>query len=269
MTTTTAPATTEVQMLRDAIAYCEANGADDDHMARLNAALTKRLGRPEAPTATDEQLPTGGTGTGRARPARDYSRQIAWFDTLLARKCTPEQAAEIRAQVGDSPAKRSAAIDKLNQQADLPSDKPDAQMQFLTSLINRKVDPAQVANMLIMVQTMTRPQRSKLIDNLKYTRDVAPAATTAPVEPGMYLMDGEIYQVRKGKTYAHMLDRDTMTFVYAKGAIRKLTAAHKLTAEQAKQFGDETHFCCCCGQQLTNKVSIERGVGPICYANYF
>lgn len=276
MTTTTAPATSEVEMLRDAIAYCEANGADAEHIARLHAALTKRLGRPEAPTATDAPLPTGGTGTGRAtRPARDYTRQIAWFETLLSRKCTPEQAAKLRAEVGDSPVKRSNAIDKLNNMAELPSDKPDAQLKYLTSLISRKVDPARTAQMLIMVQAMNRPERSRLIDNLKTQRDVVtPAASTpasaatGPVGPGTYLMDGEVYQVKEGKRYANRLNRETMRFEYAKGAIHQLTPAHKLTLEQAKQFGDLTHHCACCGKRLTKKLSIERGVGPVCYGNF-
>jgi hypothetical protein len=34
--------------------------------------------------------------------------------------------------------------------------------------------------------------------------------------------------------------------------------------EWMKNYGKETGFCCVCGRQLTNEVSVELGIGPIC-----
>jgi len=33
--------------------------------------------------------------------------------------------------------------------------------------------------------------------------------------------------------------------------------------------GKLTGRCCCCGRELTDPVSVERGIGPICEANWF
>lgn len=32
----------------------------------------------------------------------------------------------------------------------------------------------------------------------------------------------------------------------------------------AEAYGKRTGICCCCGRELTNDVSIQRGIGPIC-----
>lgn len=35
-------------------------------------------------------------------------------------------------------------------------------------------------------------------------------------------------------------------------------------AEAARLYGKETGSCSCCGRELTDPVSIEAGIGPIC-----
>lgn len=37
----------------------------------------------------------------------------------------------------------------------------------------------------------------------------------------------------------------------------------------AIEYGKATGRCGCCGRKLTNPVSVERGIGPICEARYF
>lgn len=39
--------------------------------------------------------------------------------------------------------------------------------------------------------------------------------------------------------------------------------------EAAIKYGRKTGQCACCGRKLTNKVSIELGIGPICAENWF
>lgn len=36
----------------------------------------------------------------------------------------------------------------------------------------------------------------------------------------------------------------------------------------AKAYGRLTGICCCCGRELTDPVSVERGLGPICESNF-
>ena len=52
--------------------------------------------------------------------------------------------------------------------------------------------------------------------------------------------------------------------LYAKGAMRFLSADTKMTLEEAKQFGALYGTCCVCGRTLTNEDSIEAGIGPVC-----
>lgn len=37
---------------------------------------------------------------------------------------------------------------------------------------------------------------------------------------------------------------------------------------QATLYGKQTGICCCCGAELTNKLSIELGIGPICRSKW-
>lgn len=37
----------------------------------------------------------------------------------------------------------------------------------------------------------------------------------------------------------------------------------------ARFYGRKTGICCCCGRELTDSVSIEKGIGPVCEANWF
>jgi hypothetical protein len=61
----------------------------------------------------------------------------------------------------------------------------------------------------------------------------------------------------------------TWQFQYAPGAIKELRPEHKLSLEQAKEFGALYGTCCCCGRTLTNEESIENGIGSICAGKYF
>lgn len=37
----------------------------------------------------------------------------------------------------------------------------------------------------------------------------------------------------------------------------------------AIRYGRETNICSCCSRQLTNPLSVELGIGPVCRANFF
>jgi hypothetical protein len=99
------------------------------------------------------------------------------------------------------------------------------------------------------------------------------SANSDPVkEAGMYKSGGQIYKVQaareSGNLYAKRLvpggPGEKASFEYAKGAISKLQASDRLSMEDAKEFGALYGQCCVCGRLLTNEVSIEAGIGPIC-----
>jgi hypothetical protein len=105
-------------------------------------------------------------------------------------------------------------------------------------------------------------------------RDTQGPAET--VTEGMYLADEVIYKVQRavhgsGNLYAKRLVVDeygSARFEYAPGAIRTLTAEHKMTLEQAKAFGALYGSCVVCGATLTNEDSIAAGIGPICAGRF-
>lgn len=52
---------------------------------------------------------------------------------------------------------------------------------------------------------------------------------------------------------------------WVKEAIRRVAQD---PAGEARLFGQRTGTCCCCGRELTNKQSIEMGIGPICASRW-
>jgi hypothetical protein len=97
------------------------------------------------------------------------------------------------------------------------------------------------------------------------------------VGDGMYLMDDVVYKVQhaihgSGKPYAKMLvpnaPGEKARFEYAPGAINKLRPEHKMTMEQAKEWGALYGTCVRCGLLLTREDSIERKMGLTCFNKF-
>lgn len=100
------------------------------------------------------------------------------------------------------------------------------------------------------------------------------------LEDGMYQLEGEIFKIQhavhgSGHQYAKRLvqndnqveGRNNWHFVYAPGVVRQLRPSHRMTIEQARQFGALYGTCCVCGATLTNEKSIAKGIGPVCETN--
>lgn len=43
---------------------------------------------------------------------------------------------------------------------------------------------------------------------------------------------------------------------------------HRMTLDEAKEYGKVTGTCCNCGRLLTNEESIANGIGPICATKF-
>jgi hypothetical protein len=158
-----------------------------------------------------------------------------------------------------------------------PSDK---QIAFAQKLLNeRDIVPA------IPLAELNKREASKLIDDLlKLPKVSRTSAAPVELEDGMYLKDGEIFKVQhaihgSGNQYAKKLrvveepERDDegdivapgkIVFDYAPGVVRKLTAADRMTLEQAEEFGALYGTCVRCGRTLTKEKSIARAMGPVC-----
>lgn len=140
------------------------------------------------------------------------------------------------------------------------------------------------------------PNVRRAIDSLKelvavarqnnYQKKESAKPVEESVTEGMYRVDnGDIYKVQKsrqsGFLYASKLEKlDTSEFdkrgneithkfeYMGKAPLRFIKAEHRMTMEEAAQFGKETGSCCNCGRTLTKQESIDRGIGPICAGKF-
>lgn len=172
----------------------------------------------------------------------------------------------------------SSLIDVLrrqprNAQADAPK-ASEKQLGFLRSLIVRKgytihedklakLGPRDASELIDLLQGMDdKPAAAPEAD--------APAKTDG-LEDGMYKVGDTIYKVQhavhgSGRQYAKELvgEGSDWGFEYAAGAIRKIRPEHRMTLEEAKEFGALYGTCCVCGRTLTKESSIAEGIGPVC-----
>ena len=91
-------------------------------------------------------------------------------------------------------------------------------------------------------------------------------------EAGVYRLGSKLYKVQKGKTSGHFYAKQAVGesgWEYAPGAIYRLRAMDRLTLEQARAIGRATGVCVCCGRELTDQVSVDGGIGPVCEKNWF
>lgn len=152
----------------------------------------------------------------------------------------------------------------------------DAQINYIISL-TEQITGIRDAIESVQREGFTKVDASAMIERLiplaaeaKRQVRVAPIVAVKVVESvtdGMYMRDGVVYKVQiakqgSGRLYAKRLTEHG--FEYAPGAIRDLRPEHKMTLEQAKEYGRLYGTCCSCGRDLTDEESIANGIGPIC-----
>ena len=124
------------------------------------------------------------------------------------------------------------------------------------------VDPAELV--ATTVEALSEPVATLEVD--------PPKVTSKPTNPGVYVMEGELYRVKWNRAtthlYAEHLVADNasgeVTYEYAPGVARMLDKTRRIDAVTARSFGVHYGACVFCGRRLTNGVSIEVGYGPIC-----
>lgn len=148
----------------------------------------------------------------------------------------------------------------------------------LLDTLGKKFDPKTAAKHAAWVVThnMSEGLGAKKITSLETLEDwTAPVEAPKQVAPdfehgALYMVEGDVYRVKRsarGYFYAEKLEGTR--FEYAPGDIRRIHASDRLTLEQAKAYGVRTGVCGCCGRELTNPESIDRGIGPVCASKHF
>jgi hypothetical protein len=80
----------------------------------------------------------------------------------------------------------------------------------------------------------------------------------------VYFMNGAYFKIRTQKGIAYAVKHTGNGWEYANGAVRSLTDAHALTADQATQFGHDYRQCVFCSRPLTDERSMTAGYGETC-----
>lgn len=143
------------------------------------------------------------------------------------------------------------------------------QIEWLQKLTDREVTghAATVRASAVDGRPVTFDDASKALDVLFKAPRVRPAAQHLVI--GAYLFDGTVCRVAKSRQsqrlYAMRWDAEMRQWDYVAGLINSLRVDMRMTMEQMHAFGAEFHFCAVCGRDITNKTSVERGIGPICY----
>lgn len=218
--------------------------------------------------------PGAGSGNGVVRKVSD--KQVRFMEMLFATRDTSKLTRLPGSEDFRNMSLRGARdlIDRLLGCPELPEAKraeppaSDKQKNFASSLRKRKnaklldKDP----------ESMTRQEVSKEIDYLLALPD-APKLAQLELEAAIYLYEGEVVKVQRavhgsGNMYAKVLNPDIGKFEYAPGMINKLHPEHRMTLEQAKEYGAVYGVCCSCGATLTDEQSIEAGMGRVCRGKF-
>ena len=92
---------------------------------------------------------------------------------------------------------------------------------------------------------------------------ISPAGANSQNAGSLYVKNGEAYL---GKITGERFFSSRDCSAEAAQTVASVIS-DPLTAAVA--YGKQTGRCCCCGRELTDPVSVERGIGPICEANWF
>lgn len=159
-----------------------------------------------------------------------------------------------------SPRQRELMASLVNQLRNLDTNLADQAEQYETRMAG-KWTPGKDGNASAWIDRM--------IAKISELRQTAPE-----IEDGMYILDEAIYKVQhavhgSGRQYAKRLipplaEGERAEFIYVPGAVRKLRPEHRMTVEQAKEWGALYGTCVRCGRVLTREDSIERMMGRIC-----
>jgi hypothetical protein len=144
------------------------------------------------------------------------------------------------------------------------------QLDYITSLAGQRDWPtegpvADIIRAVLFEEIVGGMEASLAIERLLSFPKVDKPETG---EEGVYFFEGEYYKVQRavhgsGRLYSKKFDLASESWSRG-GSVSKLTDQYKITAEQAKAFGDLYGRCIRCSAILTEEESIERGAGPIC-----
>lgn len=160
----------------------------------------------------------------------------------------------------------------------------DRQLEFLRSLaLEREIDQDHRDQLLARIEArqISKAKASSFIERLLEKPRVRAASVQLPDVPaGRYAVDsaeGELrfYRVARGKTgrtwihVQHGPDESEVPFSWIGYTAILESIVDAGLAEAMQRYGHEIGSCGNCGLRLTNRVSRELGIGPVCGGRMF
>jgi len=138
---------------------------------------------------------------------------------------------------------------------------------------------------LFVTNEVTRANVSRWIDMLRSCErfiDVSHQDALAPVKPGVYELNGDVYVVKQNKaktnvdakkhvelnTARRLTDAGEVVdfdLVYSPGVVRKLREEHRMTLARAEELGIRYGKCLNCRRTLRAAKSVKQAYGPVCF----
>lgn len=150
----------------------------------------------------------------------------------------------------------------------------EKQINFLIKLLAEKIeDPAKALDAIKWVEEhkMSKATASAKISEYMAMPSVRKAFSSTPeLDEGMYKVGEEIFKVYRtqaGHIATKQLTEDGFEYTGRK-PLASIKAEHRMTLDEAKEYGKVTGTCCNCGRMLTNEESIAAGIGPICASKF-
>lgn len=146
----------------------------------------------------------------------------------------------------------------------------DAQIKFLRSLLVEKIeDEAQSAAALAWLDSHKLSKATASAKISKY-KDMPTVRRAFDLDEGMYRVGDDIFKVyftQAGHIATKQLTEDGFEYTGRK-PLAMIKPEHRMTLDEAKEYGKVTGTCCNCGRMLTNEESIASGIGPICASKF-
>ena len=204
---------------------------------------------------------------------------VAVREALVARKINKKAISSLIDRLLGCPDKADAPVFQGTPVRVFPAS--EKQVAFLLRLAAERTPHVTADAITAWAATNGSKAVSAKIDELL----AMPKAEVAPValEVGMYrLTDGKLIRVYLGRQSGNLLAKEVVktgnknedgteeyTLDYLGLASKYVPAtAHRLTLDEAKEWGRMTASCCVCAAHLDDATSIKEGIGPVCKTKF-
>jgi hypothetical protein len=138
-----------------------------------------------------------------------------------------------------------------------------AQIAKLHEMFDEKFDAEKAA---VSHEWLNTNRISKAFASEKLTELFAMPSVNE-LDEGMYRVNDEIFKVYRTRDKDILVTKQLIEGIFeyrGKKPLSSITADHRMTLEEAKEYGRVTNTCCVCAAKLTAEDSIAAGIGPVC-----